>query len=158
MKFRVAKNEHLSDTSPWTWHKLPSGQIAEFSAEVQTGPTMRDLKRADPHIKLRAIQIPAGIDPDSCLPKDPPVEFPDEPPHDENQADALWFKAYWGDKRFKCLISYEVLAGPTCNSPDEAKRAFEKEKQRIHKAAEAEILAGRGQLKDKAFELWIRRI
>ncbi len=68
-KYRIAKNERISNTSLWTWHKLPSGDVAEFSSENQTIPVIRDLKRADPHVEAFAVRISAGVDADSCLPK-----------------------------------------------------------------------------------------
>jgi hypothetical protein len=87
------------------------------------------------------------------------IDFPDVPPDYPNSgADDLWFRAIWGDKKIMCLISYDVVGGPTCNTPECAKQAFEEKKHRIHKAAEALILAGKASPKDKALELRITRI
>lgn len=68
-KYGIATNERISKTSPWTWHKLPSGEPAEFSNEDQTMPVIRELKRANLHVEAFAMRIAAGVDADSYLPK-----------------------------------------------------------------------------------------
>ncbi len=68
-KYRIAKNERIGDNPEWTWHSLPSGQVQEFDIETQAWPYVKDLKRADLNSEFDVITIPAGVDPDSCLPK-----------------------------------------------------------------------------------------